>query len=103
MAHVVNRTGKHGTGNLKENEAGTRIDVGLRPVLKCGQQHDELQSTKQQRAGAQNAHVARWFHEAPSQRFYGLTTAKWPRLTLTLKLSLGSRGFAMVIAELEWD
>jgi hypothetical protein len=28
MAHVVNRASKHGTDNLKENEAGTGIDIG---------------------------------------------------------------------------
>jgi hypothetical protein len=65
MAHVVNRASKHRTDNLKENEAGTGIDIGLRPVLKCDQQHGKLQSAKQQRAGAQNAQVARSLHEDP--------------------------------------
>ena len=46
MAHVLNRAGKHGTGDLKENEAGTWIDIGLCPVLKCDQQHIKLQNAK---------------------------------------------------------
>ena len=29
MAHIVKRAGEHGTGNLKEDEAGSRIDIGL--------------------------------------------------------------------------
>jgi hypothetical protein len=28
MAHIVNRAGEHGTGNLEEDEAGSRIDIG---------------------------------------------------------------------------
>jgi hypothetical protein len=30
MAQVVNRTGAHGTGNLKKDKARPWIDVGLR-------------------------------------------------------------------------
>jgi hypothetical protein len=63
-AKITNRASKHRTGNLKENEAGTGIDIGLRPGLKCDQQHGKLQSTKQQRAAAQNTQVARSLHEA---------------------------------------
>ena len=44
----MNRAGKHGTGNLKENEAGTGTDIGLRPKLKGDRQHGKLQSTPQQ-------------------------------------------------------
>jgi hypothetical protein len=33
MAHVVDRAGCHGSGNLQEDEAGTWIDVGLRWAL----------------------------------------------------------------------
>ena len=35
MAHIVDRASEHGTGNLKEDEAGTWVDVGLRRALKC--------------------------------------------------------------------
>jgi hypothetical protein len=37
MAQIVNRTGEHGARDLKEDEAGTRIDIGLRWALKCDQ------------------------------------------------------------------
>jgi hypothetical protein len=47
MTHVVNRASKHRTGNLKENESGTGIDIGLRPVLKYEQQYGKLQSAEQ--------------------------------------------------------
>jgi hypothetical protein len=28
MTHIVNGAGEHGTGNLEEDEAGSRIDIG---------------------------------------------------------------------------
>jgi hypothetical protein len=55
MAHVLNRVSKNGTCNLKENEAGTGIDIGSRPVLKRDEQHGKLHSAKRQSTGAQNA------------------------------------------------
>jgi hypothetical protein len=37
MAQIVDCAGDHGTGNLKEDEAGTGVDVSLSRALK-GQQ-----------------------------------------------------------------
>ena len=34
MAQIVKRAGDHGTGDLKEDEAGPRINVGLRRTFK---------------------------------------------------------------------
>jgi hypothetical protein len=34
MAHIVNRAGEHGTGNLEKDEAGSWINVGLRRTFK---------------------------------------------------------------------
>jgi hypothetical protein len=48
MAQIVERAGKHGTGNLKENKARTRIYVRLRRPFKSEQQRGDLHSAQQQ-------------------------------------------------------
>jgi len=66
MARIVNRAGEHGTGNLKKDEAGTWIDVGLRGPFKCYKQRCNLESAEQKKPGTQNAGgVTRSLHEAP--------------------------------------
>ncbi len=47
MAEIINCAGKHGTGNLEKNKAGTWIDIGLSRPLKCDQQRGNLQNAEQ--------------------------------------------------------
>jgi hypothetical protein len=44
MAQIVNRSGEHGTGYLKKDKAGPRVDVGLCRTFKRDEQHCDLQS-----------------------------------------------------------
>jgi hypothetical protein len=44
MAQIVNRTGEHGTGYLKKDEAGPWVDVGLSGTFKRDEQRCDLHS-----------------------------------------------------------
>jgi hypothetical protein len=44
MAQIINRTGEHGTGYLKKDKAGPRVDVGLRRSFKRDKQRCDLHS-----------------------------------------------------------
>ena len=52
MTHIVNRTGEHGTGNLQEDEARSRIDVGLCRPFKRDKERCDLHSAKEKKQGA---------------------------------------------------
>jgi hypothetical protein len=47
MAHIVHCAGEHGTGNLKKDEAGSWINVGLCRTFKSHKQGYNLQSPEQ--------------------------------------------------------
>jgi hypothetical protein len=49
MAHIVGRAGEHGSGNLEENEAGSRIDISSCRPFKRDQKRCHLQNAKQKR------------------------------------------------------
>jgi hypothetical protein len=51
MAHIENRAGKHGTGNLEEDEARSRIDVGLCRPFKRDKYGCDLQTAEQKKHG----------------------------------------------------
>jgi hypothetical protein len=87
MAQVVKRTGCHGTGYLKKNEAGTRINVGLRRAFPCDQQRCNLQSAEEQKTRTQNAGgVTRSLHEAPQGANLPILFNDWvgPKVALLL-------------------
>jgi hypothetical protein len=52
MAHIVNGAGEHGTGNLEEDEARSRIDVGSCRPFKRNKERCDLHSAKQKKQGA---------------------------------------------------
>jgi hypothetical protein len=90
MAQIVKRTGRHGTGYLKKDEAGTWINVGLRRAFPCDQQRCNLQGAEEQKTATQNAGgVTRSLHEAPQgASLLLLVTFEWAqKLHLLLYLS----------------
>jgi hypothetical protein len=51
MTQIVKRAGAHGTRNLKKDETGTWIHVGMGRPFECDQERDNLQSGQQEKPG----------------------------------------------------